>query len=104
MRKLSGKTCGMALVLSVFTGLLSSCATDAATATAGSGGRCDDSGLAWAIGQPGDQANMARLWKESGAGLMNPIAPTTVVKRDSRADRLRVYLDKDNVITAARCE
>lgn len=66
--------------------------------------QCDDSQLGWAIGQPGDQTNLARLWKESGAGLMNPIAPTTVVKRDSRPDRLRVYLDQNNLITAARCE
>ena len=41
---------------------------------------------------------------ESGAGLVNPIGPGTVVKHDARTDRLRVYIDADNRITAARCE
>lgn len=99
MRKLSGKTGRQAMIALVVLAL-AGCASQEARKTA----QCDDSQLGWAIGQPGDEANLARLWKESGAGLMNPIAPTTVVKRDSRPDRLRVYLDKDNLITAARCE
>ncbi|MGE8212888.1 MAG: hypothetical protein ACN6Q8_04760 [Stenotrophomonas sp.] len=56
------------------------------------------------MGQPGDEANMRRLAKESGAGLVNPITPTTIVSRDIRQDRLRVYMDADSVITAVRCE
>ena len=44
------------------------------------------------------------LSSESGAGLVNPIGPGTVVKHDARTDRLRVYIDADNRITAARCE
>ncbi|GGD49972.1 I78 family peptidase inhibitor [Pseudoxanthomonas indica] len=99
MRELSGKTLVQALWFGSLLGL-AACASQDTRKTA----QCDDSQLGWAIGQPGDEANLARLWKESGAGLMNPIAPTTVVKRDSRPDRLRVYLDKDNRVTAVRCE
>ena len=36
-------------------------------------------------------------------GLMKA-RPGTVVKHDARTDRLRVYIDADNRITAARCE
>lgn len=99
MRMLSGKWMALAAMALAPAGCASS-----ASDTGAVGGRCNDAALGWAIGQPGNEANLGRLWKESGAGLMNPIAPTTVVKRDSRPDRLRVYLDKDNVITAARCE
>ncbi len=70
----------------------------------GGDGHCQDDRLGWAIGLPADEANLGRLWRESGAGLLNPIAPETVVRRDQRTDRLRVYLDADNRITAARCE
>ena len=100
MRELSGKTLHQSAMLMAGVLALAACSGQPSRKTA----QCDDSQLGWAIGQPGDEANLARLWKESGAGLMNPIAPTTVVKRDSRPDRLRVYLDKDNLITAARCE
>ncbi|WP_313248669.1 hypothetical protein [Stenotrophomonas acidaminiphila] len=67
-------------------------------------GRCSDTQLQWAVGQPGNEANMRRLARESGAGLVNPIGPATIVSRDIRQDRLRVYLDAGNTITAVRCE
>ena len=67
-------------------------------------GRCDASQLQWAVGQPGDEANMRRLARESGAGLVNPIGPATIVTQDIRQDRLRVFLDAHNTITAVRCE
>ncbi|WP_334179526.1 hypothetical protein [Pseudoxanthomonas sp.] len=67
-------------------------------------GTCSDASLGWAVGQPADEANLRRLSSESGAGLVNPISPTTVVKHDARNDRLRVYIDAQNRITAARCE
>lgn len=60
--------------------------------------------MGWAIGQPADQANMRKLLLQSGAGLINPIGPATITSRDLRQDRLRVFIDKDNVITAVRCE
>lgn len=47
---------------------------------------------------------MRRLYAESGAGLVNPIDPDTIVRRDTRTDRLRVYIDKDNTIEKASCE
>ncbi len=67
-------------------------------------GRCTDTQLQWAVGQPGNEANIRRLKQESGAGLLNPIGPATIVSRDIRQDRLRVYLDAGNTITAVRCE
>jgi hypothetical protein len=70
----------------------------------GGSGTCRDASLGWAVGQPADEAILRRLSSESGAGLVNPIGPSTVVKHDARSDRLRVYIDANNRITAARCE
>ena len=47
-------------------------------------------------------ATVRRLKQESGAGLVNPIGPATITTRDIRRDRLRVYVDAGNVITAMR--
>ncbi|KRG66402.1 Peptidase inhibitor I78 family protein [compost metagenome] len=82
---------------------LSGCLTTPGPTTAGDG-RCNDTQLQWAVGQPGNEVNIRRLKQESGAGLLNPIGPTTIVSRDIRQDRLRVFLDAANVITAVRCE
>ncbi|MFY0184728.1 hypothetical protein ACTT2I_09255 [Stenotrophomonas sp. PUT21] len=67
-------------------------------------GLCKADALGWAIGQPADETNMRKLLLQSGAGLINPIGPATITTRDLRQDRLRVFIDKDNVITAVRCE
>ncbi|CAN7557272.1 hypothetical protein LJR143_003875 [Pseudoxanthomonas sp. LjRoot143] len=81
----------------------SGCVSTPGPQVAGSG-RCSDAALGWAVGQPADEATLKRLSSESGAGLVNPIGPTTAVKHDTRNDRLRVYIDAQNQITAARCE
>jgi len=83
--------------------LLAACATSPGPQVAGSG-RCDDSGLAWAVGQPANEENMRRLSRESAAGLVNPIGPASSVRGDHRNDRLRVFIDAGNVIQAVRCE
>ncbi len=67
-------------------------------------GLCKADALGWAVGQRADEANMRKLLVQSGAGLINPIGPATITTRDLRQDRLRVFIDKDNVITAVRCE
>jgi hypothetical protein len=82
---------------------LSACVSTPGPQVAGSG-QCRDASLGWSVGQTADEATLKRLSSESGAGLVNPIAPTTAVKHDSRSDRLRVYIDAQNRITAARCE
>lgn len=82
---------------------LSACVSTPGPQVAGDG-RCSDASLGWAVGQTADEATLRRLSGESGAGLVNPIGPGTVVKHDARTDRLRVYIDADNRITAARCE
>ncbi len=91
------------LVATLMVAALSSCVSTPGPQVAGSG-KCRDASLGWAVGQPADETNLKRLSRESGAGLVNPISPTTVVKHDARNDRLRVYIDANNRITAARCE
>ena len=49
-------------------------------------------------------ARLRRLLLDSGAGLINPIGPDTNLLGDHRLDRLRVFIDAGNMITAARCE
>ena len=66
-------------------------------------GACHAEAVAWAVGQPADEAVMARVWRESGAGLIRPIAPGQAVTRDFRADRVNVHIDRDNRITAVSC-
>lgn len=92
-----------AMLVAVATAALSACVSTPGPQVAGSG-TCRDASLGWAVGQPADEATLRKLASESGAGLINPISPTTVVKHDSRSDRLRVYIDAQNRITAARCE
>lgn len=65
---------------------------------------CDHSALQWAVGQSGEETTMRRLASEAGPVLINPVGPASVASRDTRRDRLRVYLDADNTITAVRCE
>ncbi len=92
-----------AMLVAVATAALSACVSTPGPQVAGSG-TCRDASLGWAVGQPADEATLRKLSSESGAGLINPISPTTVVKHDSRSDRLRVYIDAQNRIIAARCE
>ncbi len=66
-------------------------------------GRCNDAGIQWAVGKTNDEATIRRLKQESRAGIVNPIGPTTITSRDIRHDRLRVFVDANNVITAVRC-
>lgn len=82
---------------------LGACLSTPGPSVAGDG-RCDASQLQWAVGEPGNEANMRKLASQSGAGLVNPVGPATVITRDHRDDRLRVYLDAGNTITAVRCE
>lgn len=93
----------LSLLLPASALLLSACVSTPGPQVSGSG-HCNASALGWAVGQPADEANMRRLSRESGAGLVNPIGPNTITTKDIRPDRLRVYVDKDNIITAARCE
>ncbi len=84
---------------------LSACvSTPPAASTDPAFGLCSDASLQWAVGTVNDEPTVRRLKKESGAGLLNPIGPTTIVSRDIRKDRLRVFVDANNVITEVRCE
>lgn len=77
-------------------------ATAEAPAKPGSG-TCNAEPVQWAIGQEGNQANMGRIWRESGAGLIRPIGPNQAVTMDYREDRVNVSLDAANRITKVTC-
>ncbi|MCL1634524.1 I78 family peptidase inhibitor [Luteimonas sp. SX5] len=66
-------------------------------------GSCHADRVAWAVGKPGDEDTIKRVWKESGAGLLRPIGPGEAVTRDFRADRINVYLDANNIVTQLNC-
>ena len=89
--------------------LLASCAPAASLQPAEAGpdiggdGRCDTAPVAWAVGQKGDEAVLKKVWAQSGAGLLRPIAPDRAVTRDFRDDRINVYLDADNTIIRMSC-
>lgn len=90
-------------VLVVSAAFLQACVSDAGPMVKGSG-VCNDSGLGWIVGKVANEENMRRVSRESGAGLINPIGPSSIVSKDRRQDRLRVYLDEDNLVTSASCE
>lgn len=66
-------------------------------------GRCDAAPVAWAVGQSADESVMKKVWQQSGAGLIRPIAPGQAVTMDFRQDRINVHLDAGNTITRLDC-
>ncbi|WP_368562911.1 I78 family peptidase inhibitor [Pseudoxanthomonas sp. UTMC 1351] len=97
-----------AAVLSITALSLSACASspaaqDSASAAPNASGVCQADKVQWAVGQEGNQANMGRVWRESGAGLIRPIGPNQAVTRDYREDRVNVELDDKNLITKVSC-
>jgi hypothetical protein len=81
----------------------SSPAQDSTSATPSASGVCQADKVQWAVGQEGNQANMGRIWRESGAGLIRPIGPNQAVTRDYREDRVNVELDDKNRIIKVGC-
>lgn len=69
----------------------------------GVSGTCQADSVQWAIGHHADQATLARIRRESGAGLVRPIAPGQAVTEDYRIDRINVELDDANVIIRISC-
>ena len=70
---------------------------------AAAAGACNAGPVAWAVGQQAEQDVMARVWRESGAGLIRPIGPGQVVTRDFRPDRDNVEIDANNTTTRITC-
>jgi len=96
-------------ILASLVTLLAACAPPQSLQPASGGpaiagdGTCHAERVAWAIGEKAVQNTMARVWRESGAGLIRPIAPGQAVTRDFRPDRVNVRIDGDNVITGIDC-
>lgn len=66
-------------------------------------GVCQADPAQWAVGHEATQDTMARVWRESHAGLVRPISPGQAVTREYRADRVNVELDRDNRIVRVYC-
>lgn len=73
---------------------------DAAAARAGA---CHADPVQWAIGQEATQDTMGRVWRESRAGLIRPIALGQPVTKEFRVDRVNVELDAGNRIKRVYC-
>lgn len=102
---MSIRPCAMASLCA----LLAACAPSQSLMPASGGpaiagdGVCKAEGVAWAVGEKATQDIMARVWRESGAGLIRPIAPGQAVTRDFRRDRVNVRIGDGNVITGIDC-
>jgi hypothetical protein len=89
--------------------LVAGCAPPASLQPASAGpqiagdGACNADPVAWAIGQPATQEVLGKVWKQSGAGLLRPLAPGQAATRDYRPDRINVDIDAANLITGVRC-
>ena len=66
-------------------------------------GTCQADRVACAVGKHADEQVMKAVWKQSGSGLIRPIAPNQAVTHDLRRDRLNVHIDAGNVITQVDC-
>ena len=66
-------------------------------------GACRADAVQWAVGQPATAEVSGRVWRESHAGLLRPIAPGQAVRQDHRPDRINLEVDRDNVILRAWC-
>ena len=95
--------------LCVVVPMLAACATSTPMQPASAGpqvsgdGTCHADRVAWAVGKNADEPTMKAVWKQSGSGLIRPIAPGSTVTRDFRPDRINVHLDAGNVITKVDC-
>ena len=93
----------------VVVSMLAACASSAPIQPASAGpqvsgdGTCHADRVAWAVGKHADEQVMKAVWKQSGSGLIRPIAPNQAVTHDLRRDRLNVHIDAGNVITQVDC-
>ena len=97
------------VTLCVAVSMLAACASSSPLQPASAGpqvsgdGTCHADRVAWAVGKNADEPTRKAVWKQSGSGLIRPIAPGQAVTRDFRPDRINVYLDAGNVITKLAC-
>lgn len=96
------------LLLSLPITALSACASwqpDGGTpeARAAASGTCNAEAVQWALGQTASSEVTGRVWRESHAGLIRPLRPEQVAGASTRADRVTVELDRENVIRRVYC-
>ena len=91
------------LLLAVLPLLAGGCQSTASGVAGTAPARCDAAPLQWAVGKTADEDTMRALAQQAAPASNNPTGPASVVSRDHRPDRLRVFLDAGNTITALRC-
>jgi len=70
---------------------------------AAASGVCHADAVQWAVGQHATAEVTGRVWRESHAGLLRPLRPEQVTGKSTRADRVTLELDNDNVIRRVYC-
>lgn len=100
---MNGPATALLLALTAVLAVTGGCQSTAPGLATAPPARCDAAPLQWAVGQAADEATMRRLAQQAGPVLINPVGPASVLSRDVRSDRLRVFLDAGNTITALRC-
>ena len=96
------KIIAVAVAACLLAGCASSPSSEVPASLAGRG-KCKADASPWAIGQPANEENGRRLFKESGAGLWRIVGPDQAVRKDYRDDRLNVNVDAANLITSISC-
>ncbi len=96
------------MLASVLTAALAACSSLQPPAgepdrRAAQSGECRVEPVQWAVGEEASPTITGRIWRESHAGLLRPIAPGQAVRHDHRADRVNVDVDADNRITRIWC-
>ena len=83
--------------------LLGACVSVGADEPSVMGGECRNEPLAQFVGQQATQQLGADMLRASGAKALQWINPGQMVTMEFRADRVRVTLDSNGRVEAARC-
>lgn len=64
---------------------------------------CNEKAGQWAVGQPADEALVAKVKADTGSDRVRVIRPGMAVTMDWRGDRVNLDVDADNRVLAVRC-
>ena len=93
----------MRKLLALTTVALAACSTVPAEGSKSAGGNCHAEGLDHYVGQPGTEANVAAILRESGAKTVRRIPHGSAVTMDFSEQRVNVKLDPQDRIEAVTC-